>query len=423
MPGNFDPALSLPDAIFRLGGQMLHIHFGAGRLGLGLVVPFFQTGRSETFIVNRAVSAAKPTGSTALEPRRRNELLGGNPDRVYIVRQPAEEGVRRHAVHYDGFLEYGDDDVEDIIRSIVGGSRRHRDGVVVTASVIAAANYRPVLRALRVLAEMRARVDTGAIFLIACENTLSAPEIFADPELGEMISGEMRRHVTRVHALVDRVCIGLEEDREGPHPAAVVSTEEYGSLKLELRPETEGLAGLLGASRVEFTRHVATEKQIKSWLLNGSHWLLALEAFEESRGDKELRLNRFLKEKPERLRFAEAVLAEMSEGIAVILRRDPEHAGFVRDTDPEDYLRGSAEAILKRFLSSDDPMSRILARFQAPTPEAPASVQAFAKRFADRVEDPIAAYSDDKGAQPQAAMRSVNSLVRLIASGSYIDAA
>ena len=34
-----------------------------------------------------------------------------------------------------------------------------------------------------------------------------------------------------------------------------------------------------------------------------------------------------------------------------------------------------------------------------------------------------AAYSDDKGAQPQAAMRSVNSLVRLIASGSYIDAA
>ncbi len=179
----------------------------------------------------------------------------------------------------------------------------------------------------------------------------------------------------------------------------------------------------LGASRVEFTRHVPVEKQIESWLLNVSHSLLALRAFEESRGDKGLMLSRFLKEKPERLRFAEAVLAEMSEGIAVILRRDPEYAGFVRDIDLEDYLRGSAEAILRRFLSSDDPLSRILARFQAPTPEAPASVQAFAERFADRVEEPIAAYSDDTGTQPGAAMRSVDSLARLIASGSYIDAA
>ena len=402
---------------------MLHIHFGAGRLGLGLVVPFFQTAHSETFIVNRAVSTDKPTGSTALEPRRRNDILGSNPGRVYIVQHVAEEGVQRHAVHYDGFFEYGGDDIEGVIHSIIGESRQHRDGIVVTASVIVAANYRPVLRALQVMAGMRARGDTGAIFLVACENTLSAPDVFTDPELGDMISEEMRQHVTCVHALVDRVCIALEEGHEGPHPVAVVSTEEYGSLKLELRPETEELANRLEASRVEFTRYVATEKQLKSWLLNGSHWLLALEAFEESRGDKELRLNQFLKETPERLRFAEAVLAEMSEGIAVILRRNPEYADFVRDVDPEDYLRGSAKAILKRFLSSDDPMSRILARFQAPTPETPASIQAFAKRFAVRVQDTITAYSENKGTPPHAAMRSVNSLVRLIASGSYINAA
>lgn len=326
-------------------------------------------------------------------------------------------------VHYNGFFEYADDNIEGVIRSIIDGSRQHRDGIVVTASVIVAANYRPVLRALQVMAEMRARGATGAIFLVACENSLSAPDVFADPELGTMISEEMRQHVTCMHALVDRVCIGLEEGREGPHPVAVVSTEEYGSLKLELKPETEELASQLEASRVEFTRYVATEKQLKSWLLNGSHWLLALEAFEESHGDKELRLDQFLKEKPERLRFAEAVLAEMSEGIAAILRHEPEYADFVRDVDPEDYLRGSAKAILRRFLSSDDPLSRILARFQAPTPETPTSIQAFVKRFADRVQDPITAYSDNKGAPPHAAMRSVNSLVRLIASGSYINAA
>jgi hypothetical protein len=402
---------------------MLHIHFGAGRLGLGLIVPFFQTAHSETFIVNRAVSTAKPTGSTALEARRRNDLLGSNPDRVYILQQTVEEGAQRHVVRYDGFFEYGDDSVEDTIRLIIGGSCQHRDGIIVTASVITATNYRPVLRALQVMAEMRARAATGPIFLVACENTISAPEVFADPEFSEMISEEMRQHVTCVHALVDRVCIGLEEGREGLHAVVVVCTEEYGSLKLELSPGTEELAEQLEGSKVEFTRYVATEKQLKSWLLNGSHWLLALEAFEESHGNKELRLNQFLKEKPERLRFAEAVLAEMSEGIAVILRRKPEHADFVRDVDPEDYLRGSAKAILRRFLSSDDPMSRILARFQAPTSEMPTSIQAFAKRFADRVEDPITAYSEVKGVPPLAAMRSVNSLVRLIASGTYINAA
>jgi hypothetical protein len=401
---------------------MLHIHFGAGRLGLGLVMPFIQADHLESFIVNRAVSTANPTGSTTLEPRHRNDLLGSNPDRLYIVQQAAEEGMQRQVVHYEGFLEYTDDNVEDITRSIIGKSRQHWEGIIVTASVIAAGNYRPVLCALRVMAEMRAREATGAIFLVACENTLSAPEVFADPDLGAMISDEMRQHVTCVHALVDRVCMGLDEGHEGVNPVVVVSTEEYGSLKLELRAETEELAMRLKGSCVEFTRYVAIEKQLKSWLLNGSHWLLALEAFDESRGNKDLRLNQFLKEKPERLRFAETVLAEMSEGIAVILRREPEYAGFVREVDPEEYLRGSAKAILRRFLSSDDPLSRILARFQAPTAEMPTSIQAFAKRFADRVEDPIAAYSEKKGAPPLAAMRSVNSLVRLIASGTYINA-
>ncbi len=100
---------------------------------------------------------------------------------------------------------------------------------------------------------MRARGATGAIFLVACENTLSAPDVFADPELGTMISEEMRQHVTCVHALVDRVCIGLEEGREGPHPVAVVSTEEYGSLKLELKPETEELASQLQGHSILIT--------------------------------------------------------------------------------------------------------------------------------------------------------------------------
>lgn len=404
---------------------MLHLHFGAGRLGLGLIVPFFQTAAATSFILNRAVSGTNPTGTTALPPRRRNDLLRDNPDKLYVVQQPVNQGGRREVVHYNGFLEYGEagQDVASIVRSILAGSARAENGVVVTASLISAANYQPVLEALEILSEVRERGGLGPIFLVTCENTLNAPEIFEDADLARFISDRMRRHVVPVPALVDRVCIGLEEGQEGGHPSVVVSTEEYGSLKLELSPATEDLARRIQGGRIEFTRYVAIEKRIKNWLLNGSHWLLALAAFESSHGDSELRLNEFLERNTENRAFADEIMREMHEGIAVILRREPEFAGFVRDVDPEDYLTGASVAILSRFLSNDDPMSRILARFQAPTPEKPSTVEAFKQRFFDRVDAPIAAYTQKTGCPPPAATHSLRSLDHLIASGTYINAA
>jgi len=408
---------------------MLHVHFGAGRLGLGLIVPFFATAGTASFILNRAVSSTNPTGTTALPPLRRNGLLRDNPAKAYVVQQPANQGGRREVIHYDAFFEYGEggQDIGSTIHTILETGAQLNDGVVVTASLISAANYRPVLEALELLAASKERGALGPIFLVTCENTLSAPEIFEDPDLAPLISDGMRRHVTPVPALVDRVCIGLEEgneeNREGLHPTVVVTTEEYGSLKLELSPATEDLARHLKGSRVEFTRYVAIEKQIKSWLLNGSHWLLALAAFEDSQGDPELRLNEFLERNAGNRAFADEVMREMREGIAVVLRREPEFAGFVRDINPDDYLAGASVAILSRFLSNDDPMSRILARFQAPSPEKPSTVDAFKKRFFDRVDAPIAAYTKKKGCPPPAATRSLRSLDHLIASGTFINAA
>ena len=402
---------------------MLHIHFGAGRLGLGLVVPFFQTAGSKTFILNRAVSGAKPTGDTALEPRRRNDLLLENPDRCYVIQEPGAQDAPRRVVHYDGFFEYGDDGVEEIVRLIVEHSTPQGNGVIVTASLLTAENYRPVLQALALLAGMNKNETLGRIFFVACENTFGANEVLDHPDLCSMLPAELRDHVNCVPALVDRVCVGLEEGHEGSHPIVLVHAEEYGSLKLELNPKTAELVEMLEGSQIEFTKNVAVEKQIKNWLLNGSHWLLALAAFQESGGDRELKLNHFLAESPERRRFAESVMAEMREGVSNILRREPEYAEFIRDVDPDVYLQGAAEAILKRFMSNEDPVTRILARFQAPTSKSPATVQAFSQRLADRVDEPITAYTEDKGVAPPAATQSIQSLVRLIASGTFINAA
>lgn len=402
---------------------MIHVHFGAGRLGLGLVLPFFQAPGIESFLLNRAVSGARPTGSTTLAPDRRNELLAAGPDHAYVIQACGTDVARREVVRFDGFRSYADGEAGDVVRPIVKGSAGRMDGVIVTASLLSAANYPPVLQALEALSGMRARGEVGPVFLAACENTLTAHDVFEDPDLRGWLPEETMEHVTCVHALVDRVCVGMEEGSEAGRPVVVVQAEEYGSLKLELTPGTEALAARLRASRVEFTRHVAVEKQIKSWLLNGSHWLLALAAFQESRGDRELRLNEFLSASPERRHFAQSVMNEMHEGVAVILRREPRYADFVRDCDPDVYLRGAVDAVLPRFMSNDDPMSRILARFQAPTPEAPRSIEAFSRRFSDRVDEPLSAFADKRGFAPPAAIRSVQSLVRLIASGTYIDAA
>ena len=404
--------------------ELIHLHFGAGRLGLGLIAPWFQKQGSELYLFNRAVSSANATGSTALEPARRNELLRDHPEKIYYVQKPGEPATEGAVVHYDGFFAYDQDNLEGFVRDIAAKSAGKDTAVIVTASVLKPKNYPPVVQALNVLCELKEQNPDamGRVFLVACENTLNAAEVFEHESTSDLISPPCRYHVTPVHALVDRMCVGLEEDHSGPHPAVVVRAEDYGSLKLELRPETEDLVEICRGSRVEFSRHVDTEKQIKSWQLNGTHWLIALRALNAHQQDgRDFKLNEYLNEHPQNREFAEAVMREMSEGIAILLRQDPAYAGFVRDVNVEDYLDGAAKAILRRFGATDDPITRILARFQAPSPEQHETIVAFSKRFADRVDKPIHAYQSEKGTAPTAATESIFSLYHLIASGGFID--
>jgi hypothetical protein len=403
---------------------MLHLHFGAGRLGLGLVGPAFARSGSELHLFNRATSGDNATGSTSLGAARRNELLGAHPSRRYHVEKPGGGPEDRRTVAYDGFVAYDDENLERSVEEIIRGSRGARAGVMVTASILAVENYPPVIVALNLLARRRAAGDAiGPIYLVACENTLSAPAVFEDEAMRPLLSVQATEHVNCVHALVDRMCVGLEEVATDEGPAVLVRAEEYGSMKLELGARSEELVELCRGTEVEFSRHVDTEKQIKSWLLNGTHWLIALEAFEESQGDQDMKLNEFLLADPRHMAFARTAMREMQEGVAVLLRGDTRFRPFVEDVDVDAYLEGAASAILRRFCSTEDPITRILARFRAPTPEAADSIVSFSKRFADRVDEPMQAYEAKRGVLPPAASRGVVSLMRLVASGTFITAA
>ncbi|HEX8415654.1 MAG TPA: hypothetical protein VF637_17505 [Sphingomicrobium sp.] len=402
---------------------MLHIHFGAGRLGLGLIAPAFKKAGSELFLVNRSQTGAKATGTTALSARRRNVLMGARAQHSYFIQKPGGSAADRIAVDYDGFDLYDDDTIHATIHTILGRSHRSAEGVVVTASVIAQENYPPVITALNELARRRTAGEAvGRIWFIACENTLSAPAMLMDDCVRSMLIQDALEHVTPVHALVDRMCVGLEEVMTDAGPAVLVRAEEFGSVKLQLDEASADLVALCEGSDVEFSRHVDTEKQIKSWLLNGTHWVIALQAFEASRGDQSMKLNEFLLSDPRSLEFARTAMREMQEGVALSLHGDPKYRSFIEDVDVDAYLQRAADAILRRFCSTEDPITRILARFRAPTPESADSIVSFSKRFAERVDQPMQAYEARRGTLPPAASRGIVSLMRLVANGTFINA-
>src|SRR5437764_15324502 len=110
--GNLESALSASSC--RAHTVMLHIHFGAGRLGLGLPAPFFQKPGSELFLLNRAQSGANPTGSTQLAPERRAQLLSAHSERKYGLQTPGELSGVRETVRYDGFRLYSPPDIEEV---------------------------------------------------------------------------------------------------------------------------------------------------------------------------------------------------------------------------------------------------------------------------------------------------------------------
>ena len=327
-------------------------------------------------------------------------------------------------VRYDGFHAYEDGQVEPATKRLAGQAVEEGMPVVVTASVLKPENYAAVMQALAVLDTVLARAGASAppVFLGACENTVNAADLLNHAHLPHLVTPGMRRRITPVPALVDRLCVGLEEDTDGAHPTVLARAARYGSLKLELCPGAEVLPDILRGSRVEFGRHVETEKQIKNWLLNGTHWLIALRAFQAKGGDRNMKFNEYLNASQANHDFAVVVMQEMRDGVAALLRSRLPYRTFVREVDVDQYLDGAAAAVLRRFFETKDPITRILARFQAPSHEELTSVEAFSQRFADRVEPPVMAYKEERGVAPPAATQSIMSFVRLVGSGTYINA-
>ena len=84
-----------------------------------------------------------------------------------------------------------------------------------SASILTLKNYAAVIRALNLLAGRAADGGIGRIYFVACENTLSAPAIFREASILPLLTAEALENISWVHALVDRMCVGLERRRAG----------------------------------------------------------------------------------------------------------------------------------------------------------------------------------------------------------------
>src|SRR5262245_26668871 len=88
---------------------MLHIHFGAGRLGLGFSTWLFSKAGAECFVVNRSSHDDSSTPPDQISKRRRNELLRRC---IYAVSDSAMfDRSAQDPVEYVGFeafIEYSE---------------------------------------------------------------------------------------------------------------------------------------------------------------------------------------------------------------------------------------------------------------------------------------------------------------------------
>ena len=153
--------------------------------------------RNSTCSTERSPVPTRPA-STGLSPARRNELLRDHPERHYFIQKPAGSDSDRQVVRYDRFFPFEQGEVAEIVRSIARESSGKEAGVVVTASILDAASYGPVVEALNALSRMKEEGDdrsAGSTWSPA-RTPLTAHEVFEDERLRRPDRPEAREHVT-----------------------------------------------------------------------------------------------------------------------------------------------------------------------------------------------------------------------------------
>lgn len=307
------------------------VHFGAGRLGLGLVLPIVSRCRLDVLCAN---SPASNPGSA-----HRHTCLARDKSYWVLVR----ESGNRSEVAIADFVVIDDSSIERL-GSIIEDPR-----TVLVTCAMGCSRLEAFVPTLQTLLHRRSAANPGdPLFVIACENTTE-----------DAYESLRRSRLPGVHFLecvVDRICYRVEvRPTDGP---VEVEVERHARWTIQLPPSvapehrerlTTLLAPAIATGEVVVVEAIGPDRAKKRWLVNGPHLALSILA-RASLVRPYVYLDEFMLENPGIVR---QVMDEYVDRLVL--------EGF--GIDPAEY-EAYAETTVARFAKNPDEIDRIMRRFQ-----------------------------------------------------------
>ena len=295
-----------------------HIHIGTGALGLGLIIPAFDSNGIKSTLVNRRSENSFAT----------NQHLKKN--RCYSI---SYEGQDRE-IRFTNFLFFDELKNENLQFHDVAG-------IILTFSVKDGVHSQEFLSALRSILVIICDQEKPT-YLIGCENDGISREVLKNilRESEQNTISKLQKFVTPLESVVDRMCRYPQLS-----DTVKVRVENYENWEIE---HDGNLVDLLTKEPITFVAKIDISKRKKLILYNLLHALIGIWALEENNDF----LNDYLNSGREQLN----VLHELQKEVAQIFLSE------YPDFDKSDIIEYSTR-IATRMRSFPDGLPRILSRF------------------------------------------------------------
>ncbi|MEY9470887.1 hypothetical protein ABH992_003286 [Bradyrhizobium yuanmingense] len=373
---------------------MRHVHFGAGKLGLGFAGSVAMEFGLDFIVANRG-----DAGSSALSER--NQLLAQNSEYTikYYTGQPDVVSVNR-------FLNWNHDPDRAALQQLISDV----DTVLITTSLDG--NHKEIADIVQAGLLMRSANQGTPALVLAFENGISDQDLRnafmadASSEYLQTIDSCSRY----IPCVVDRVCnnVRLEESN------VLVDAERYGCLSLPVNAKSLIEAvGIYPGPLVKFERDLEIARMKKIWLFNGPHLMLAINAHYERAFD-------FQEYVCANKGLTTELLQEFALGcFQACLTRGALSPQQVNELDSD--LQATAQSTQKRFEQTPGLVSRIMKRFRQPTKEKPSWMEEFFSNMKYKVIEPAHAYRDRTGHMPRRISETLLRAVDLISDRRFIE--
>jgi len=323
-----------------------HLHFGAGRLGMGLVVP--------------AISASGIPFGIVQRPKRKWSDLFYREGRVSDAGQIEVSNNNAIVVHRVEIITKPADNAPPLLppQSLIFGSTTEDLGDIVARATSFSCSLGSAMPAvlkplLTALPKVR-REEQPVLF--CCENDHAAVD-----KLAKALAG----HIHVVDCMVDRVCTGRTISSEGVDVAA----EPWRGSIVVLDPDFHGRlpfhSSVATVPSNALEAHYLSERKLS--LVNGMHTMLAFmtlnKLFTENDGGREYVLLKYAKVPREAQRMVEAWRTARTAQLIDTFGVDnlmAWHGCGSREEVWEMLLSHADHILVERFSQTDDVVSRVL---------------------------------------------------------------